>query len=75
MQLADQADLNQTGPLERATEWFPPPRLLLVRETSELYISQVARVRRPEMGAGIVSMGQFVDEKAQLFVEAFRSAG
>ena len=75
VQLADQADLNQTGPLERATEWFPPPRLLLVRETSELYISQVARVRRPEMGAGIVSMGQFVDEKAQLFVEAFRSAG
>ena len=75
MQLADQVELTEAGPLEGATEWFPPPRLLLVRETSELYIARVARLRRTETGTGIVLLAQFVDEKAQLFAEAFRSAG
>lgn len=75
VQLADQIDLKEAGPVEGATEWFPPPRLLLVRETSELYIARVARIRRPETGTGIVLLGQFIDEKAQLFAEAFRSAG
>lgn len=75
VQLAGQGDLEASGPMEGATEWFPPPRLLLVRETSELYISQGARMRRPEGGTGFVLLGQFLDEKAQLFVEAFRSAG
>lgn len=75
VQLADHADLEKAGPLEGATEWFPPPRLVLVKETSELYIAQVARVRRPEAGTGFVLLGHFIHEKAQLFVEAFRSAG
>ena len=75
VQLADQVELTEAGPLEGATEWFPPPRLLLVRETSELYIARVARLRRTETGTGIVLLAQFVDEKAQLFAEAFRSAG
>ncbi len=73
--LADQIDVKEAGPLEGATEWFPPPRLLLVRETSELYIARVARIRRLETGTGIVLLEQFIDEKAQLFAEAFRSAG
>lgn len=75
VQLADRADLEKAGPLEGATEWYPPPSLLLIRETTELYISQVARIRRSETGTGMVLLEQFVDEKAQLFVEAFRSAG
>ncbi|MCU1517181.1 MAG: hypothetical protein JWQ75_1902 [Pseudarthrobacter sp.] len=75
VQLSDQADLAEAGPLEGATEWFPPPRLLLVREASELYVSRVSGLRRTETGTGFVLLGDFLDEKARLFIEAFRSVG
>lgn len=75
VQLADHRDLSKAGTVEGATEWYPPPSLLLVRETSELFIAQVTGIRRAEAGTGLVLLRQFVDEKARLFVEAFRAAG
>jgi hypothetical protein len=74
VQLVGKGEVKDPRTVEGATEWFPPPRLLLLSDTSELYIAQAATAKHMLVGAGFLPLGQFVDEKAQLFVEAFRSA-
>ncbi|MDR6415235.1 hypothetical protein [Pseudarthrobacter sulfonivorans] len=73
MELAREADLD-SGPAEGATEWFPPPRFVLVAETSRLYIESAALSGSSGITAGLVPLEQYVEERAQLFVEGFQAA-
>lgn len=74
VQLAREQDLEDAGPEEGATEGFPPPRLVLDTDTSRLYISDVTLTRQPLSRPGFVPVEQYIEERAQLFVEAFRAA-
>lgn len=62
------------APAEGATEWFPPPRFVLVAETSRLYIESAALSGRSGITAGLVPLEQYVEERARLFVEGFQAA-
>ena len=74
LQLASAADLEDSGSAEGATEWFPPPRFVLVAETSRLYIESAALSGRSGITAGLVPLEQYVEERAHLFVEGFKAA-
>ena len=74
LQLAHEQDLADARPVDGATEWFPPPRFVLVAETSRLYIASIASIRRSKNTTGFVPLEQYVKERAQLFVEGFRAA-
>lgn len=73
-QLARQQDLEDIGTEDGATEWFPPPRFLLDTDTSRLYIAAVARTKRPNSRTLFIPLEQYMEERAKLFVEAFRAA-
>lgn len=77
-QLARPGELDGRDTVEVATEWFPPPRFLLDAGTSRLYIAAVHGIAAVE-GAGLPGPGflpfeEYVDERAELFVTAFRNA-
>ena len=72
VQLARQQDLEDSGPDDGATEWFQPPRFVLDTDTSRLSIA--ARTKRPNSRTLFIPLEQYMDERAQLFVEAFRAA-
>ncbi|WP_426226652.1 hypothetical protein [Pseudarthrobacter sp. DSP2-3-2b1] len=74
LQLAHEPDLEDARPAEGATEWFPPPRFVLVAETSRLYIASAGSIVRAKNTTGLVPLEQYVSERAQLFVEGFRAA-
>lgn len=74
VQLARKQDLEDAGPEEGATEGFPPPRLVLDTDTSRLYIADVSRTHQPKSRQSFIPVGQYIEERAQLFVEAFRTA-
>lgn len=74
LQLAHEPDLEDARPVDGATEWFPPPRFVLVAETSRLYIASVASILRTKNTAGFVPLEDYVNERAQLFVEGFQAA-
>jgi hypothetical protein len=74
VQLAHEQDLEDAGPEEGATEWFPPPRLVLDTDTARLYIADVIRTHQPKSRQSFVPVEQYIEERAQLFVEAFRAA-
>jgi hypothetical protein len=74
VQLAHEQDLEDAGPEEGATEWFPPPRLVLDTETARLYIADVSRAHLPKSRQSFLPVEQYIEERAQLFVEAFRAA-
>lgn len=74
IQFAHEADLADSGTAEGATEWFPPPHFVLVWETSRLCIDSAALSGRPGITAGLVPLEQYVEERAQLFVEGIRAA-
>ena len=73
-QLARLEDLEATGPMEGATEWFPPPRFLLDPDTHRLYIAAVAGVKRSDPRTLFVPVEQYIEERAKLFTEAFLAA-
>lgn len=60
--------------MDGATEWFPPPRFILVAETSRLYIASVASILCTKNTAGFVPLEDYVNERAHLFVEGFQAA-
>jgi hypothetical protein len=74
VQLAREQDLEDAGPEEGATEEFPPPRLVLDTDTSRLYIADLGVTHQPKARQGFVPMEQYIEERAQLFVEAFQAA-
>ncbi|KRE54843.1 hypothetical protein ASG92_24420 [Arthrobacter sp. Soil736] len=74
VQLAREQDLEDTAPEEGATEWFPPPRLVLDTDTARLYIAAVSRTHQPASRPSFIPVEQYIEEQAQLFVEAFRAA-
>ncbi|MET3721722.1 MULTISPECIES: hypothetical protein [unclassified Arthrobacter] len=74
MQLAHETDLEDSGPADGATEWFPPPQFVLVAETSRLFIESAALSGRSGITTGLVPLEQYVGERAQLFVEGLRAA-
>lgn len=74
VQLAREQDLEDAGPEEGATEWFPPPRFVLDTDTARLYIAAVSRTHQPKSGQSFMPVEQYIEEHAQLFVEAFRAA-
>lgn len=74
VQLAREQDLEDAGPPDGATEWFPPPRLVLDTDTDRLYIAAVSRTHPPKSRQSFIPVEQYIEEHAQLFVEAFRAA-
>ena len=74
VQLAREQDLEDAGPEEGATEWFPPPRFVLDTDTARLYIAAVGRMHPPKSGQSFMPVEQYIEEHAQLFVDAFRAA-
>lgn len=70
--LARPGELEGRDEVEGATEWFPPPRFLLEPETSRLYIAAVHGAGLT--GPGFLPFEEYVDERAELFVTAFRNA-
>ncbi|MET4592204.1 hypothetical protein [Arthrobacter sp. 754] len=74
LQLAHEPDLENSRPLDGATEWFPPPRFVLVAETSRLYIAAAGSIMRAKNTTGFVPLEQYVSERANLFVEGFLAA-
>lgn len=58
---------------EAPTEWFPPPRLLLDNETTELFIASVSPGTEPGARTVFVPLDQYIAERARLFVEAFKA--
>lgn len=73
-QVARREDLEEAGPMEGATEWFPPPRFLLDPDTDRLYIGAVAGIKRPGPLTHFIPVEQYVEERARLFAGAFRAA-
>jgi hypothetical protein len=73
-QLARREDLEEAGPSEGATEWFPPPRFLLDPDTDRIYIAAVAGIKRPGPLTLFTPVERYLEERAQLFAEAFRAA-
>jgi hypothetical protein len=71
VRLARHDELEDIGPDNGATEWFPPPRFLLDTATSRLQIAAVARTKRPNSRTRFIPLEQYMDERARLFVEAF----
>ncbi len=71
--LARPGELRGAVVVEGATEWFPPPRFLLDPDTSRLYIAAVSRRSHPS-GPGFLPFEEYVNERAELFVTAFRKA-
>lgn len=74
VQLAREQDLEDAGPEEGATEWFPPPRFVLDTDSGRLYIAAVSRMHQPKSRQSFMPVEQYIEEHAQLFVEAFRAA-
>ncbi len=74
VQLAREQNLEDAGDEEGATEEFPPPRLVLDTDTSRLYIAAVSRAHEPRSRPSLIPVEQYIEERAQLFVEAFRGA-
>ncbi len=74
VQLTREQDLEDAGLEEGATEEFPPPRLVLDIDTSRLYIASVSRAHQPNPPRSFIPVEQFIEERAQLFIEAFRAA-
>lgn len=67
-------DLQGSIPEDIPTEWFPPPRLLLDTETSDLFIASVGRGRDADSRTVFVPLEQYINERARLFVEAFNAS-
>jgi hypothetical protein len=66
-------DVTDSPPaIEGATEWFPPPRFLLVEETSQLYIVSVSARTRHLPGQGFEPLTDYIEERAGRFVAGFR---
>ena len=74
-QLVQRLVLGDDGPAEGATEWFPPPRFVLDTDTSLLYISSSGRTHEHTAKQSLIPVEQYIEEHAQLFVEAFRAVG
>lgn len=74
VQLAREKDLEETETGEGATEWFPPPHFVLDTDTSRLYIAGTSRMHQHTSRQRFIPVEQYVEEHAQLFVEAFRAA-
>lgn len=72
--LARPGELESLSVVEAATEWFPPPRFVLDADTSRLYIAAVSATRADLPGPGFLPLEDYVEERAQLFVTAFRNA-
>lgn len=58
---------------EGPTESFPPPRLLLDSDSSELFIASVSR--GAPSGTLFVPLEQYLAERARLFTDAFHKSG
>lgn len=58
---------------EAPTEWFPPPRLLLDTETTDLFIASVSSGTEISSRTIFVPLEQYIRERARLFVEAFKA--
>lgn len=67
-------DLQGSVPEDIPTEWFPPPRLLLDTDTSDLFIASVGRGRDSGSRTVFVPLEQYINERARLFVEAFKAS-
>lgn len=65
-------DLQGSRSDEAPTEPFPPPRLLLDIDSSELLIASVSRGAPPE--TVFVPLEQYLTERARLFTEAFHAS-
>ena len=74
VQMGRLQDLQGSRPEDSPTEWFPPPRLLLDTETSDLFIASVGRGRGPDSRTVFVPLEQYINERARLFVEAFKAS-
>ncbi len=73
VQLGREQDLEDAVP-EGATEEFPPPRFVLDTDTSRLYIAAVSRAHEPHSRPSFLPVEQYVEERTQLFIDAFQSA-
>jgi hypothetical protein len=73
-QLARELVPEDAVPPDGATEWYPPPRFVLDTDTSWLYIATVSPTRLPASRQSFMPVEQYIEERAQLFVEAFRAA-
>lgn len=74
VQLAGPHGLADAPVVEGATEWFPPPRFLLDAETSVLHIASVSGQGQEHSHPGFMPFDAYVEERAGLFVEAYRNA-
>lgn len=75
VQLVHHEDLGETGREDDgATEWYPPPRFLLDTDTTRIFIESVARTEEPPSRTVFMPLERYLDERAQLFVQAFRKA-
>lgn len=74
VQLTREQDLEAAGPEESATEEFPPPRLVLDTDTSRLYIAALSPTHEPDSHPSFIPIEQYIEERAQLFIDAFRAA-
>ncbi|MHA7288685.1 hypothetical protein ACX80V_03405 [Arthrobacter sp. MDT3-24] len=74
VQLAREQDLEDAGPEEGATEEFPPARLVLDTDASRLYIAAVSPMRQTNSRPSFLPVEQYIEDRAQLFIEAFRAA-
>lgn len=72
--LARRGELESPSVVDSATEWFPPPRFVLDADTSRLYIAAVSAKRVDLPGPGFSPLEDYLDERAELFVTAFRNA-
>lgn len=75
VQMVSHQDLKEAGrPDDGATEWFPPPRFLLDKDTSRLFIESVDRTGRHPFWTVFMPVEQYLDERSDLFIQAFRNA-
>ncbi len=74
VQLTREKELEDTGPEENPTEEFPPPRLVLDADSSRLYIAAVRGHHGLNAQPRFIPVEQYIEDRAQLFIEAFRSA-
>lgn len=72
--LARSGELESPSVVKGATERFPPPRFLFDADTSRLYIAAMSTRRAELPGPGFLPFDDYVDERAELFVAAFRNA-
>jgi hypothetical protein len=74
--LGRRGELEDAAVVEGATEWFPPPRFLLDVEAgaSRLYIASVSAGIPGQLRPRFLPLEEYVEERARLFVTAFRDA-